>query len=118
MREIETLPPTIELGGRTWQLRLTHNVMMQYSSITRVPLDQLQNQIARYDYMILLLWLMLRREDGQLKREKFEGWLEDLGIRGVLTELLGPITEAVKAAFPEPEEEESGEPAAEAGDPT
>lgn len=104
MDEIEKLPPTIELGGRTWHLRLTHNVMMQYSSITRVPLDRLQEQIARYDYMVLMLWLMLRREDSQLKKEKFEAWLEAMGVRGVLTTLLDPITKAVTAAFPEPEE--------------
>lgn len=107
MAEIEKLPPVIELGGRTWNLRLTHNIMMQYSSITRVPLDRLQEQIARYDYMVLMLWLMLRREDPQLKKEKFEGWLEALGVRGVLTTLLEPITQAVAAAFPEPEDEDA-----------
>lgn len=109
MHESETIAPTIELGGRTWPLRITHNVMMQYSSITRVPLDQLQNQIARYDYMVLLLWLMMRNVDGQLKKEKFEGWLEALGVRGVLTLIMEPVTVALQAAFPEPEEEEEAE---------
>ncbi len=109
----ETLPPVIELGGRQWELRLTHNVMMLYSSITRVPLDQLQNQIARYDFMVLLLWLMLHEQDGQLKRDKFDRWLGDLGVRGVLSTLMEPITEAVKAAFPEAEEEDEDDEAGE-----
>ena len=109
----ETLPPVIELGGRQWELRLTHNVMMLYSSITRVPLDQLQNQIARYDFMVLLLWLMLHEQDGQLKRDKFDRWLGDLGVRGVLSKLMEPITEAVKAAFPEAEEEDEDDEAGE-----
>lgn len=108
-KNIEKLPPVIELGGRTWQLRLTHNVMMQYSSITRVPLDQLGNQVARYDYLVLLLWLMLHNQDSQLKREKFERWLEDLGVKGVLTQLAEPISTAFAAAFPDPEEPDENE---------
>ena len=74
-----------------------------------VPLDRLQEQIARYDFMVLMLWLMLRREDPQLKKEKFEGWLETMGVRGVLTTLLEPITQAVAAAFPESEDEDADE---------
>ncbi len=108
-KNAEKLPPVVELGGRTWQLRMTHNVMMQYSSITRVPLDQLGNQVARYDYLVLLLWLMLHNQDSQLKREKFERWLEDLGVKGVLTQLAEPISTAFAAAFPDPEEPDENE---------
>ena len=111
----ETITPSIELGGRTWELRMTHSIMMQYSSITRVPMDQLENNVARYDFMILLLWLMLRGQDPQLKREKFDRWLDDLGVRGVLEKLVEPITQAFVAAFPAPEETEGEEDAA---DPT
>ena len=110
-KNVEKLPPVIELGGRTWQLRLTHNVMMLFSSSTRCPLYQLPDQITRYDYMVLLLWLMLHEEDGQLKREKFDGWLEALGVRGVLKQFMDPITEAVTAAFPEDEESDEDEEA-------
>lgn len=121
-KNIEKLPPVVELGGRTWQLRLTHNAMMLFSSTTRCPLYQLPDQITRYDYMVLLLWLMLHEQDGQLKREKFDGWLEALGVRGVLKQFMDPITAAVTAAFPEAEEDEDAEDAedSEAGtaDPT
>ena len=117
-KEVEKLPPVIELGGRQWTLRMTHNVMMQYSSITRVPLDQLENQVARYDYLVLLLWLMLHAQDGQLRREKFDTWLDALGVRGVLGKLMEPVSEAFAAAFPEPEEpDEDGAEEGEA-DPT
>jgi len=111
----DTLAPVIELGGRQWELRLSHNVMMLYSSMTRVPLNALPDQITRYDYMVLLTWLMLHEQDGQLKREKFDRWLGELGVRGVLKLLMKPLTEAVKAAFPEDEEEDDEDEGAEAG---
>ena len=46
-KNVEKLPPVIELGGRSWTLRMTHNVMMLFSSSTRCPLYQLPDQITR-----------------------------------------------------------------------
>lgn len=102
----EVITPTVQLGGRMWPLRMTHKVMMLFSSATRVSMDQLQYQIGRYDYMVLLLWLMCHAEDPQLKKEKFEGWLDDLGIKGVVP-LLTQVGEAMQAAFPSEEEAEA-----------
>ena len=102
----EVITPTVQLGGRMWPLRMTHKVMMLFSSATRVSMDQLQYQIGRYDYMVLLLWLMCHAEDPQLKKEKFEGWLDDLGIKGVVP-LLSQVGEAMQAAFPSEEEAEA-----------
>ena len=69
-------------------------------------MDQLQYQVGRYDYMVLLLWLMCHAQDPQLKKEKFEGWLDDLGIKGVIP-LLNQVGEAMQAAFPSEEEAEA-----------
>lgn len=102
----EAITPSVQLGGRMWPLRMTHKVMMLFSSATRVSMDQLQYQIGRYDYMVLLLWLMCHLEDPQLKKEKFEGWLDDLGIKGVVP-LLSQVGEAMQAAFPSEEEAEA-----------
>jgi hypothetical protein len=113
----EKLPPVIELGGRSWELRLTHSVMMLFSSSTRCPLYELPQQVMRYDYMVQLLWHMLQEQDGQLKREKFDGWLAELGVNGVVSTLMEPVTDAVMAAFPEDEDDEGAEEDAEA-DPT
>ncbi len=116
----ETLIPTVQLGGRMWPLRMTHRVLMLFSSATKLSMDQMQYQIGRYDYMVLLLWLMLQAADPQLKREKFEGWLDDLGVAGVIP-LLEVVGEAMQAAFPseedtaETEEDDTGD---DAGDPT
>lgn len=113
----EKLPPVIELGGRCWELRLTHRVMMLFSSSTRCPLNELPQQVMRYDYMVQLLWHMLHEQDGQLKREKFDGWLAELSVNGVVSTLMEPVTDAVMAAFPEDEDDEGAEEDAEA-DPT
>ena len=89
-----------------WPLRMTHKVLMLFSSATRLSMDQLQYQVGRYDYMVLLLWLMCHAQDPQLKKEKFEGWLDDLGIKGVIP-LLSQVGEAMQAAFPSEEEAEA-----------
>ena len=99
----ENLTPTVQLGGRMWPLRMTHRVLMLFSSATRLSMDQLQYQIGRYDYMVLLLWLMCQAQDPQLKKEKFEGWLDELGVKGVIP-LLNQVGEAMQAAFPSEEE--------------
>lgn len=117
----ETLTPTVQLGGRMWPLRMTHRVLMLFSSATKLSMDQMQYQIGRYDYMVLLLWLMLQAADPQLKREKFEGWLDDLGVAGVIP-LLEVVGEAMQAAFPSEEDtaetEEDDNTGDDAGDPT
>ena len=116
----ENLTPTVQLGGRMWPLRMTHRVLMLFSSVTKMSMDQMQYQIGRYDYMVLLLWLMLQAADPQLKREKFEGWLDDLGVAGVIP-LLNKVGEAMQAAFPSEEdtaETEENDAGDDAGDPT
>ena len=116
----ETLTPTIQLGGRMWPLRMTHRILMLFSSATKMSMDQMQYQIGRYDYMVLLLWLMLQAADPQLKKDKFEGWLDDLGVKGVIP-LLTKVGEAMQAAFPSEEdlaETEKDDAGDDAGNPT
>ena len=111
-RKTEKLAPVIELGGRSWTLRMTHNVMMMFASTTRTPLNLLEEQIGRYDYMVLLFWFMLREEDPQLKRETFNGWMDAIGVKGVLTEVMPAVAQAIAASMPD------AEPEAAEGDPT
>ena len=114
----ENLTPTVSLGGRIFPLRMSHNVLMLFSQITRVGLDQLVYQAGRYDYMVLLLWLMCQAEDPELKRETFDGWLNALGIRGVVP-LIKAVGEAMQAAFPDADENADGtEGAGAEADPT
>ena len=103
----EKLPPVITLGGRSFTLRMTHNVLMLFSQITKTSLEQMQYQVGRYDYMVLLLWLMCHEQDSQLKRESFDRWLNEAGIQ------------AMQAAFPDTDEDEAEPAEAEAAaDPT
>ena len=110
----EAITPTVQLGGRMWPLRMTHRVLMLFSSATKMSMDQMQYQIGRYDYMVLLLWLMCHEQDCQLKRDTFDGWLNEIGISGVIP-LITAVGEAMQAAFPDADEaaDDSG-----AADPT
>ena len=116
----ETLTPTVQLGGRMWPLRMTHRVLMLFSSATKLSMDQLQYQVGRYDYMVLLLWLMLQAADPQLKKDKFEGWLDDLGVKGVIP-LLNKVRAAMQAALQSEADKadtEEADAGGEGGDPT
>ena len=97
---------------------MTHNVLMLFSQITKTSLEQMQYQVGRYDYMVLLLWLMCHEQDSQLKRETFDRWLNEAGIRGVIP-LITAVGEAMQAAFPDTDEDEAEPAEAEAAaDPT
>jgi hypothetical protein len=52
---------------------------------------------------------MLHNQDGQLKREKFERWLEDLGVKGVLVNIMPSVSDAFVAAMPDPEDADEAE---------
>ena len=74
--------------------------------MARLHLEQMQYQVGRYDYMVLLLWLMCHEQDSQLKRETFDRWLNEAGIRGVIP-LITAVGEAMQAAFPDTDEDEA-----------
>lgn len=106
--------PTVQLGGRLWQIRIGHKVLQKYSSLTRVGMEQMGALINRYDMMILLLWCILSEQDPALKRETLDKWLDELPIRE-WQRLLRQIGESIAASFPEEEEIEEdadGQPAA------
>ena len=64
----EKILPTVQLGGRLWQVRIGHKVLQKFSALTRVGMEQMGAVINRYDMMILLLWCILSEQDPTLKR--------------------------------------------------
>ena len=108
------ITPTVQLGGRLWQVRIGHKVLQKFSALTRVGMEQMGAVINRYDMMILLLWCILSEQDPTLKRETLDNWLDELPIRE-WQKLLRQIGESIAASFPEAEELEEaadGQPAA------
>lgn len=117
----DRITPTVQLGGRLWQMRIGHKVLQKFSALTRVGMDQMGSLLGRYDMMILLLWCIISEQDAGVKREKLDDWLDGLSIRE-WQKLMGQIGESIAASFPEEEEDgeetETAESAGSEPDPT
>ena len=97
--------PTVQLGGRMWQMRIGHKVLQKFSALTRVGMDQMGSLLGRYDMMMLLLWCIISEQDPGVKREKLDDWLDELSIRE-WQKLMNQIGESIAASFPDEEETE------------
>jgi len=108
----EHVIPTIQLGGRIWQMRVGHKVLQKFSALTRVGMDGMGALLNRYDMMVLLLWCILSEQDPKLKRETLDGWLDELSVREWQA-TLRQIGDAIAASFPDEEADEAEAGAAE-----
>ena len=100
----EKTVPTIELGGRTWFLKVNHRVLERFSAISRIPLQEFDTTIMRYDMMVLLLWCMMSETRPDLTREGLRGWLNDLPIMQAMNLVSDAVAQAIAYSFPEPTE--------------
>lgn len=100
----EKTVPTIELGGRTWFLKVNHRVLERFSAISRIPLQEFDTTIMRYDMMVLLLWCMMCETRPDLTREGLRGWLNDLPIMQAMNLVSDAVAQAIAYSFPEPTE--------------
>lgn len=88
--------PTVELGGRLWELRFGHKAMRQFCRLTKCTLNTFDTAADNYENRITLLWIIMQQADPVLKREELEKWLDDLLLEDILT-----LTEdTIAAAFP------------------
>lgn len=95
----------LELGGRLFELKLTHKAMKVFTNTTKVPVTRMDEAVARYDYLVYLLFCMLHVQDPTITTKQLDDWLEDV----VLGEIYDKVASALAAAFPEPEKTEPAE---------
>ena len=100
----EKTVPTIELGGRIWFLKVNHRVLERFSAMARIPLQEFDTVIMRYDMMVLLLWCMMCETRPDLTREGLRGWLNDLPIMQAMNLVSDAVAKAIAYSFPEPAE--------------
>lgn len=93
---------SLELGGRLWELKLTHKAMKLFTNTTRVPVTKMDEAVARYDYLVYLLFCMLHVQDPAVTTKQLDEWLEDISLGEIYTK----VAEALAAAFPEPEKDQ------------
>lgn len=105
--KFETPVPSIELGGKTWYLKVTHTTLERFSSLSRCSLADFDTVLLRYDMMVLLLWLMMCEQRADLTRDKLREWLEALPVMRAVELVNTAVGDAVAYSFPKPEEPET-----------
>ena len=88
--------PTVELGGRLWELRFGHKAMRMFCRLAKCTLSGFDAALDSYDNQFVLLWCILQTQDPNLKREVLEDWLDAL----VLEDVFIIIQDAIAAAMP------------------
>ncbi len=104
----EKIIPTVQLGGRLWQMRIGHKVLQKFSALTRVDMSRMGEILARYDMTTLLLWCIITDQDPTVKRETVDDWLNALPLNK-LQKLMGQVSEGIAANFADEEDEEEEE---------
>jgi len=117
-KKTERTVPAVELGGRTWFLKITHQVLERFSSISGCGLQDFDKMLQRYDMMTLLLWLMIAENRPDITRPMVRGWLQELPVFEAMQLVTQAVGDAVAYSFPdaaeaaaeaEPEAEEADE---------
>ena len=113
--------PTVQLGGRLWPLKVSHKVLQSFSALARCNMANMESALMRYDMQTMMLWVIMSMTDPTLKRGQVDEWLDELPVTEAIMLVTENVTNAMKAAFPNPEEKaEDADPDAEdaAADPT
>lgn len=106
---VEKTVPTIELGGRTWLLKINHRVLERFSAMSRCPLSEFDAVIERYDMMVLLLWLMMCETRQDLTRGGLNDWLNAFPVIDAVNLVNDVVAKAIEYAFPKPKESPDGD---------
>lgn len=88
--------PTVELGGRLWELRFGHKAMRLFCRTTKCNLSTFDQALDSYDNQTLLLWCIIQVQDPAVKRDALEDWLDEL----LLEDVFQLIQDAIAAAMP------------------
>lgn len=96
--------PVLQLGGRAWPMKVTHNVLQRFSALARCNLMQIQELMGRYDMATMFLWLMMAEQDEKLTRGEVDRWLNELPVFEALEVVMENTAQAIRSAFPQPED--------------
>ncbi len=88
--------PTVELGGRIWELRFGHKAMRRYCGVTHCNIETFDRTLIYYDNQIKLLWSILASQDESVTEEQLDDWLDEL----LLEDIMVMAGDAVEAAMP------------------
>ena len=88
--------PTVELGGRLWEMRFGHKAMRLFCRAAKCNLSSFDQALDNYDNQVLLIWCIIQVQDGGVKRDDLDDWLDAL----LLEDVFQLIQDAIAAAMP------------------
>ncbi len=101
--------PTVELGGRFWELRMSHRAMRRFCSLVHCKMSNFSNALDDYDNHAKLIWTTIWAQDEKVTLDDVNRWLDELPTMGDVIRL---ATDIITAAMPDrgelPEGSEEG----------
>ena len=88
--------PTVELGGKVWELKFGHKAMRQYCGRVKTTLSRFDRSLDDYDNQIKLLHIIMTQQEPGLRMEQLDEWLDEM----LLEDVLDTVQQAVEAAMP------------------
>lgn len=96
---------TVELGGRVYEIKLTHSVLKRISARLHLPMSRIDEMMDRYDFMSVAMEELILRVDPSLGLDEIGEMLDELPIM----EIGRLVNDAFVAAFPHDEENEKAD---------
>lgn len=106
--------PTVELGGRFWEMRFSHKAMRRFCSMTKCRMSTFDDALDSYENHVKLLWCILWAQDEKVTLDQVNEWLDELQTMGEVIDL---TQKCIAAAMPKRPDEE-GKQAEDAENPT
>ncbi len=91
---------------RPRELRCGHKALKMFSALTECAMDDLQNEVRRYDKLTTLLYCMLHADDPSVTPEQVDDWLDK---QPKLAPVIKAIAEAARAAFDDEDDDAPGD---------
>ena len=106
--------PTVELGGRFWEMRFSHKAMRRFCSMTKCTMTKFDDALDVYDNYAKLIWCILWAQDSSITLDQVNAWLDELPTMGDVVAL---VQDCIQAAMKKPEDggKETPKPASDDG---
>lgn len=95
--------PSVELGGKYWELRFSHKAMRRFCSLAKCKMNTFDNALNDYDNYAKLIWTCIWAQDEKVTLDQVNEWLDALPTMGDVIELTQQI---IAAAMKKPVEAE------------
>jgi len=104
--------PTIELGGKFWEMRFSHKAMRRFCGLTKCRMSTFDDALDDYANYPKLFWCIIWAQDESVKLEDVNKWMdEEMASMGDVVEIATTIlAAAMKRPMPNSDEEEEDEP--------